>query len=55
MLNKEIEDLTVRLKNMEEELDKSLKSLGNMYDDEVRAREQLNEANEAIREIIKEL
>ena len=28
---------------MEEDLDKALKSLGNMYDDEVRAREQLEE------------
>lgn len=43
ILHKEIEDLTVRLKLMEEDLDKALKSLGNMYDDEVRAREQLDE------------
>ncbi|MDY5992694.1 MAG: septation ring formation regulator EzrA [Bacilli bacterium] len=50
MLNKEIENLTVRLKNMEEELDKSLKSLGNMYDDEVRAREQLNEIQEFLKQ-----
>ena len=50
MLNKDIEDLTVRLKNMEEELDKSLKSLGNMYDDEVRAREQLNEIQEFLKQ-----
>ena len=50
MLNKEIEDLSVRLKNMEEELDKSLKSLGNMYDDEVRAREQLNEIQEFLKQ-----
>ena len=72
-------------KNMTEDLDLSLKSLGNMYDDEQRAREQLseiekflkaskngirnyklpvisdkyfvelNEANEAISEVIKEL
>ena len=43
MLHKEIEELSNRLKEMEEDLDKSLKSLGNMYDDEVRAREQLDE------------
>ena len=43
MLHKEIEDLTVRLKQMEEDLYQALKSLGNMYDDEVRAREQLEE------------
>ena len=84
-MHKEIEELTVRLKNVTEDLDYSLKSLGNMYDDEQRAREQLNEierflkasktiirnykfpiisdkyfvelneANEAISEVIKEL
>lgn len=43
MLHKELEELTERLAAMEDDLDKSLKSLGNMYDDEVRAREQLNE------------
>lgn len=84
-LNEEIEELTNRLTVMEDEFDVALKSLGNMYDDEVRAREQLdeiqeflktcknkmrgyklpvitdnyfvqlNEANEAIYEVIKEL
>ncbi len=43
VVNKEIEDLTLRLKDLEIRLDKALKSLGNMYDDEVRAREQLDE------------
>lgn len=43
VVNKEIEELTLRLKNLEINLDKALKSLGNMYDDEVRAREQLDE------------
>ena len=43
MLHKEVEELTVRLKEMEEDLDQALKSLGNMYDDEIRAREQLEE------------
>ena len=43
MLHKEVEELTVRLKKMEEDLDQALKSLGNMYDDEIRAREQLEE------------
>ena len=37
------EELTIRLKEMEDDLDQALKSLGNMYDDEVRAREQLEE------------
>lgn len=49
-VHKEIEDLTVRLKNMEEQLDVSLKSLGNMYDDEVRAREQLDEIQEFLKQ-----
>lgn len=43
MLQQEVEDLTIRLKGMEDDLDQALKSLGNMYDDEVRAREQLEE------------
>ena len=50
MLHKEIEDLTFRLKNVEEELDKAFKSLGNMYDDEVRAREQLDEIQEFLKQ-----
>lgn len=50
MLNKELEDLSVRLINMEDDLDKSLKSLGNMYDDEVRAREQLDEIQEFLKQ-----
>ncbi len=33
-LHKEIEELTVRLKNMSDNLDVTLNSLGNMYDDE---------------------
>ena len=43
MLNEEVENLTKRLANMEGDFDQALKSLGNMYDDEVRAREQLEE------------
>ena len=43
MINEELEDLSIRLDEMEDEFDKALKSLGNMYDDEVRAREQLEE------------
>ena len=31
-------------------MDQSLKSLGSMYDDEVRAREQLNEIQELLKE-----
>lgn len=43
MLSEEVENLTNRLSIMEIDFDKALKSLGNMYDDEVRAREQLEE------------
>ena len=50
ILNQEIEDLTVRLSQMEEDFDKALKSLGNMYDDEVRAREQLDEIQEFLKQ-----
>lgn len=84
-ISKELESYTESLKLIEDDLDEALKSLGNMYDDEMRAHEQLdeiqellkdsktrirkyklplisktyfvqlNEANEAILEIIKEL
>lgn len=50
VLNQEIEDLTLRLKAMEDDFDKALKSLGNMYDDEVRAREQLDEIQEFLKQ-----
>jgi len=48
--HKTIEQLSNRLKELEEELDKSLKSLGSMYDDEVRAREQLEEIQELLKQ-----
>ncbi len=50
MLNSEIESLTVRLSDMEDEFDKALKSLGNMYEDEERAREQLDEIKMFLKE-----
>ena len=43
LLNEEVTSLSNRLTVMEDDFDKALKSLGNMYDDEVRAREQLEE------------
>ena len=49
MLNEEVEALTSRLNNMEQDFDSALKSLGNMYDDEVRAREQLTEIQEFLK------
>ena len=48
-LNEEVEILTNRLIDMEQQFDKALKSLGNMYDDEVRAREQLEEIEEFLK------
>lgn len=50
LLNQEVESLTVRLKKMEDDFDKALKSLGNMYEDEVRAREQLQEIQTFLKE-----
>lgn len=43
-------DINNKLKKTEEDLDVSLKSLGNMYEDEVRAREQLDEIQELLKE-----
>lgn len=40
----------VVLKDIEDELDTSLKNLGNMYEDEVRAREQLDEIQELLKQ-----
>lgn len=50
MLNEEVENLTLRLSSMEDDFDKALKSLGNMYEDEVRAREQLEEIQEFLKQ-----
>lgn len=46
----QIEEMTISLKKLEEDLDLSLKSLGNMYEDEVRAREQLDEIQELLKQ-----
>lgn len=47
---KDIETFSNRLKNVDEELDIALKSLGNMYEDEQRAREQLDEIQELLKQ-----
>lgn len=47
---KEVSLLALDLKNLEEELDYSLKTLGSMYDDEERAREQLEEIQQLLKE-----
>lgn len=49
LLNEEVDSLTDRLSKMEEDFDIALKSLGNMYEDEVRAREQLVEIQEFLK------
>lgn len=49
-LIKEIELLVVRLANIEENLDSSLESIGTMKEDEVRARQQLEEVKVILRE-----
>lgn len=50
LITKEIDDLTIRLKQVESTLDIALKSLGNMYEDEQRAREQLGEIDKLLKE-----
>lgn len=48
-VSKELEEYTNLLKEIEESLDETLKSLGNMYDDEMRAHEQLDEIQELLK------
>ena len=50
LIAKEIDELTIRLKQTESTLDVALKSLGNMYEDEQRAREQLGEIDKLLKE-----
>ncbi len=49
-LNKDLKTFSNNLKLIEEDLDVALKSLGNMYDDELRAREQLDEIQELLKQ-----
>lgn len=50
VLAKDIEDYSMTLKKIEEDLDICLRSLGSMYDDEARAREQLDEIQELLKQ-----
>src|SRR5699024_9170116 len=50
LVTKEVDELTLKLKQTESTLDVALKSLGNMYEDEQRAREQLGEIDKLLRE-----
>ena len=45
-----LEEFSNNLNKIEDELDVALKSLGNMYEDEVRAREQLDEIQELLKQ-----
>ena len=47
-VDKKLDSLSIELSKVEDDLDISLKSLGNMYDDELRAREQLDEIQELL-------
>lgn len=49
-LYKQLETLMNLLKELESNLDVSLKSLGSMYDDEIRAKEQLNEIENLLKQ-----
>ena len=49
-LTHEIEGLSVRLANIEDKLDNSLDSLGSMREDEVRARQQLEEVKNILKD-----
>ena len=50
VLAKDIENYSMTLKKIEEDLDICLRSLGSMYDDEARAREQLDEIQELLKQ-----
>ena len=50
LVTKEVDELTLNLKRTESTLDVALKSLGNMYEDEQRAREQLSEIDKLLSE-----
>lgn len=48
-INVNLNELSIRLNYVEEELDKALKTLGSMYDDEMRAHEQLKDMRELLK------
>ena len=50
VLARSIENYSMDLKKIEEDLDICLRSLGSMYDDEARAREQLDEIQELLKQ-----
>lgn len=44
-LTEEVENLVIKLADLEDKLDKSINVIGSMHDDEIRARQQLDEVN----------
>ena len=54
-LIKEVEALSVKLSDIEDKLDNSLDALGNMKEDELRARQQLEEVNNYKDEVLTKL
>ena len=54
-LTEEIENLVIRLSNIENKLDTTLNVLGNMHDDEMRARQQLSEVEDLLKNSQKQI
>lgn len=54
-LTEEIESLVIRLSNIENKLDNTLNIIGNMHDDEMRARQQLAEVEDLLKNSQKQI
>ena len=54
-LTEEIESLVIRLSNLENKLDNTLNVIGNMHDDEMRARQQLAEVEDLLKNSQKQI
>ena len=54
-LTEEIENLVIRLSNIENKLDNTLNVIGNMHDDEMRARQQLAEVEDLLKNSQKQI
>ena len=54
-LTEEIESLVIRLSNIENKLDSTLNVIGNMHDDEMRARQQLSEVEDLLKNSQKQI
>ena len=53
-ITKEVEVLQVKLSSIEDRLDAMLDSIGSMHDDEIRARQQLEEIKQILKELVPE-